>query len=220
MDKRLHHADGGPHEVITRILKDWTAHAAERRFEMDTRTLFNSLQNYRKILVTGPQRSGTTITSQILAMESGYRYIDEREFNLRDPTLFEQFLRDDQNMVIQCPSMSHLIDQFGSEKNLIIFMHRNPREIMSSQMRIGWKSERHEKKLYRGKVCYLPHLFTPICVLKYLHWHFEQKHKVSHYLNLQYSSLDNHPLWIDKENRSTFKAKQTAPTLVEAQAIE
>lgn len=177
---------------------------------MDTKSLFESLQSYRKILVTGPQRSGTTITSQILAHESGYRCVDEREFEWRDISRFRQLIEAPEKMVIQCPSMSHLVEDFGQPEHLVVFMQRNPLDIIASEKRIGWKSERYGKKLYRGKVSYLPHWLTPLCVLKYLHWHLEQKPLVARYFDLPYEALKAHPLWLAKELRSSFGAKQTS----------
>jgi hypothetical protein len=175
---------------------------------MNLHAFFLSLKNYRKIFVTGPQRSGTSITSKILAFESGYRCVDEREFEWRNLDLFRQFLESNENLVIQCPGMSHIIEQFGQPENLVVFMQRNPLEILASEKRIVWKSERYGKKLYKDKVSYMPHWFTPLCVLKYLHWHFEQKQLIPNPIDLAYESLQGHPLWIDKEKRARFSAKQ------------
>ncbi len=177
---------------------------------MDTASLFDSLKQYRKILVTGPQRSGTTITSRILAAESGYRCVDEREFAWHDLRLFRALISTPEKMVIQCPSMSHLVEEFGQPENLVVFMQRNPLDIIASEKRVRWKSERYGKKLYCGKVSYIFHWMTPLCILKYLHWHFEQKPIIPSYVDLPYESLREHPLWIAKEKRSAFGAKQTS----------
>jgi hypothetical protein len=69
--------------------------------------------------VTGPQRSGTSIASQILAAESGYRCVDEREFAWHDLRSFRALISTPEKMIIQCPSMSHLVEEFGQPDNLI-----------------------------------------------------------------------------------------------------
>lgn len=178
---------------------------------MDTQVLFASLARYRKILVTGPQRSGTTIVSRILAAESGYRCVDERDFGWRDIDRFEALVAEDDRMVIQCPGLSHTIERWASPDHLIVFMHRNPADIMASERRVRWGSGRYQKRLYRHTVPYLRHWLTPVSVLKYLHWHFVQKAQVPHSVDLPYESLVSHPLWVSQDRRAGFTAKQTAP---------
>lgn len=40
--------------------------------------MFESLKKHKKILVTGPQRSGTRITSQIISKDTNYFLYDEK----------------------------------------------------------------------------------------------------------------------------------------------
>lgn len=178
---------------------------------MDTQALFAALARYRKILVTGPQRSGTTIVSRILAAESGYRCVDEREFGWSDIERFAALMADDDRMVIQCPVMARVIERWAHPDYLIVFMHRNPADIIRSERRIRWPSRRVEKRRYRKTVPYLSHWCTPVSVLKYLHWHLVHKPQVPHSVDLPYESLASHPLWVESARRARFTAKQTVP---------
>ena len=64
------------------------------------------LKKFSKILVTGPQRSGTTITANIIAKELGYKYYDERDVGVRSATALFKVLSKDERLVVQgpCPS--------------------------------------------------------------------------------------------------------------------
>lgn len=164
---------------------------------------------YNKILVTGPQRSGTTIASQIIAAEVSKRCIDERDYGYHDPIAFRSFVESEESLVIQCPNFAHIIERFASESICVVFMHRDPRAIIASQKRVDWKSASYQRRLYRGKVPYVINWLTPICVIKILYWHLHQKFHVIHSIDLAYEDLSQHRLWIDSHRRQAFAAKQT-----------
>lgn len=172
--------------------------------------IFPQLRSFRKILVTGPQRSGTTIAAQVIAAETSLRYVDERDYGYRDLNAFRSLLESEEPVVIQCPNFAHIIEQFTGQDTCIVFMHRDPREIITSQRRVAWKSALYQRNLYRGKVPYVMHLLTPVCVLKYLHWHLHQKQLVEHHYDIAYQSLSNHPHWVEAPQRTMFTAKQTS----------
>jgi hypothetical protein len=172
--------------------------------------LVRGLRVYGKILVTGPQRSGTTIAAKIIAAELSVRSVDEREYGWNDPLAFRDLLFCSEQLVIQCPNFAHIIEQFSGPETFVVFMHRDPRAIIASQRRISWKSASYQRGLYRGKVSYLIHWITPVCVMKYLHWHFYQKPLVPHCYDLAYEALSSHPLWVGPTLRAAFSPKQTA----------
>lgn len=183
---------------------------------MESRQIFNlnsitsNLGRFRKILVTGPQRSGTTIAAEIIAAETAMPYVDERSYGWRDLAALSMLVANDERMVIQYPNFAHIIEQFTADDICIVFMHRQPTDILQSQKRINWKSASYQRKLYRGKVPYINHWLTPVCVIKYLHWHLHQKSLVLHSLDLPYHSLKQHPRWVEQPRRSMFTSKQTA----------
>jgi hypothetical protein len=94
---------------------------------------FNSYRGFRKIIVTGPQRSGTRFAAQCIAKELGYRYVDEGEVGGDDFEQFHAFLECEANLdfVLQCPSMSSICEHVP-EDVLVVFMIRSVYEILES----------------------------------------------------------------------------------------
>jgi len=153
--------------------------------------------NINRILVTGPQRSGTTIASVILAEELNYRCVDEITANTLSDILY--FVRHATRFVLQGPMFSaycHLLPL------TVVYMIRPIDEIIASEMRVSWKFEKEELAKY----------FTdkgPISKVKYEAWTKYQKPLLKDALELDYQSMETHPLWIDKGKRINFTAKQT-----------
>jgi hypothetical protein len=50
--------------------------------------MFEHLAVHSKIVVTGPQRSGTRIASQMIASDTGHEFVDEVDFLITDTTRF------------------------------------------------------------------------------------------------------------------------------------
>lgn len=153
-------------------------------------------RQHKKIIVTGPQRSGTTFTAKILAKELGYKHIDELDFGVTNTSEWQNILDNKENFVMQCPHFakeaSHLEDVF------VVFMIRDIEDIKLSQKRINWQCEGVELKKYDED--------GDIAQVKYNYWH---KNKPKHYFELKYESLASHPSWKPKEQRKNFHSKQT-----------
>jgi cytidylate kinase len=161
--------------------------------------------DYDKIIVTGPQRSGTTIASEILAHELGYENIREEKIKFRSLSLLYEILGKREKTIIQAPNLAsvcHFIDHHV-KKIAIVFMRRNPNFILESQKRIGWQF----RKLN------LHHYFVndgEIARVRYNAWEKYQKDLMrSSWIELKYSELNGHPLWIKKEDRKEFRPRQT-----------
>ena len=154
------------------------------------------LKGQRAILVTGPNRSGTTIAAHIIAYELGYTYVDEDEFIVDHPDLIEEVFKQD-HIVIQGPSIcniAHTLDCF------VVMMRRSLDEIHASEARVKWgwiKRELAKYNLTTGS----------IAEVKYEHWDNVQRFMCEgRYADLDYHSLETHPLWV--VNRGKFKARQ------------
>ena len=65
-------------------------------------------KSFRKVLVTGPQRSGTTFASKAISTALGYRWIDEKVYKVHNEIEFSNLIQDSNKYVIHCPAMSHL----------------------------------------------------------------------------------------------------------------
>ena len=153
-------------------------------------------KQYSSLLVTGPQRSGTTVTAHILADELQYRYVDEAEIFIESKQAAAHFLTQPK-VVLQAPGLCHVAQQFGCP---VIMMRRAVEDILNSQRRIAWEFEDHELSKYPGRK-------GPICEIKYQCWDDEQKHFCVSY-DLDYESLSEHRLWVPPKERLHFASRQ------------
>ena len=175
--------------------------------------MFEDLVKYKRILVTGPQRSGTRIAAKMIAADTGYEYVDERAFRVHSETYFKRWAQKDR-VAIQCPGMMHAIHKFATDDTLIVVMIRELEDILASQERVDWENGILDE-LYKYGVewndlrFYAANCRPPVSILKYNHWAFDQKYKVKHYLELEYELLSEHPLWIHKDERKDFTTEQT-----------
>ena len=112
--------------------------------------MFEYLTPFRVILVTGPQRSGTTIAAKMIAQDTGKEFVREdfpQFANIEDNLI--RLANYGQNLVIQCPAWCHMIHQLGSMGGVaIVFMLRRTSEIIRSQERIEWEWEPVELAKY------------------------------------------------------------------------
>ena len=138
----------------------------------------------------------------MIAADTGYEYVDEAAFVFNADKFAKTILAE--SIVVQCPTMSSTIEYYAEDDTLIVFMFRDIDDIARSEDRIGWavgaykelKSlgmiSNHAIKYRRGGGRTAP--------LKYKLW-TGQKTIIKHYLELEYESLSDHPLWVPKEKR-------------------
>jgi len=155
------------------------------------------------ILVTGPQRSGTTIAAKMIAQDTGHLLVLEERFGTHDKGRWEKIIEGSHGVVIQCPTMCRWAHQFGERDDvLVVLMRRDIDDIIASQERIGWR-ERRELVPYGVDE-------GPIAAVKYDYWEREQVGQIRHSLELEYEDLSDHPLWVPKARRRRFGPRQTA----------
>lgn len=161
------------------------------------------LTPFKKILVTGPQRSGTTIAAHIIAKELGYKYYDERDVGVRSISLLIQRLLTDEPAVIQGPCFCSVVQWIDTPDTAVVLMVRDIDEIRASEARINWPEEKKELQNYfRDEGI--------ISITRYENWEKYQKPNMRvPYFELEYSSLKEHPMWIEKENRKNFRREFT-----------
>ena len=168
--------------------------------------MFEQLRPFKKIMVTGPQRSGTTICARMIAHDLGLRYIDEdgvgwKSASVMDENALCRLFRLETGFVVQAPAAAHICHQFSAEDTAIVFMFRNINDIIASQTRIGWPYEDVELSKYGAA-------HGPIAQVKYEYWREVQKPQIIHPFEIHYKSLATHPLWVPKAERSNFKPRQ------------
>ena len=175
--------------------------------------MFEHLAAYRKILVSGPQRSGTTICARMIAADLNYRYFDEMEFGVDDIRRVFAVVDALDRIVIQCPSLAASLWMFSRPDVLVIFMKRDVEEIVASQNRPIYESSPDRLWTTAHQPVELMKYGRTngvIAQVKYEGWE-AQKPYIRHTLEIDYASLSAHPMWVDKPARAHFGPKQIAP---------
>jgi len=164
--------------------------------------VFEHLKGFDVILVSGPQRSGTTICSKMVAADTGHTLIPESEFDFHDEALFRAIVTAGGKSVVHCPPMAHLLHEFADDDGVaIVFMVRDVRDIIASQERINWTAKEEVRELTK----YGAH-YGPISLVKYDYWSRVQRDRIpeGQRFEVEYESLSKHPLWEDRPGRGQF----------------
>ncbi|MBA3387691.1 MAG: hypothetical protein H0T95_13960 [Chthoniobacterales bacterium] len=160
-------------------------------------------RGFRKILVTGPQRSGTTIASRILAHELRYRFVSEKDIKTHSLSRLHKRLFSWRREVIQGPCFGSICHYIDTPRTLIVFMRRDLSEIVQSEHRIGWSAQQWELANYFRDA-------GTIAAVRYECWEkYQQGLMEVPWIELAHASLAPHRLWIDREKRLHFKDHQT-----------
>jgi hypothetical protein len=163
--------------------------------------MFEHLKRYDKILVTGPQRSGTRIAARMIAQDTGHHYVDENDIYVDSLNALCKWLKKDDKIVVQCPALMRYVHHLVDQDVLVVVMRRDLEDIWASQERIGWDAAWPELIRYG-----MPN--NSPAFIKYHGW-MEQKRRFDQYIEIEYESLRDHPLWVDKERRANFGPLQT-----------
>jgi len=176
--------------------------------------MFEHLTRYPRIIVSGPQRSGTTIGAMCIAQDTGHTFVPEEMFRVFSVDRFEQLLTGSQ-IVIQCPALCYCVDRYSADDTLIVIMMRDLDDIRASEERIDWGQWAPGELLHYGMEPSKARTFWDdggsVARIKYKYWHDCQRPNVQHWLELDYESLAEHPLWVPPEMRERFGARQIAP---------
>lgn len=179
---------------------------------MNLLDLLPLLKPYTAILVTGAQRSGTTIGARMIAQELGYRYVDENEFGIHNPyRAYEQMKQG--NVVLHAPALCHIVDKFTYRLNYCVVLMRRPLdEIHASEQRIHWREAYDGANLLAEQQKYSERFGIygdNIAAIKYFCWEYYQKSILKdRAFELEYASLKAHPLWVSE--RAEFGVRQYA----------
>ncbi|MAG27368.1 hypothetical protein CMI47_17695 [Candidatus Pacearchaeota archaeon] len=189
---------------------------------MNYNSLLDKLKKFSKIIVTGPQRSGTTYMTYILAKDLNYKKIDEIVYREKFTPTTKLFIKElnKENIVIQAPTQTHILHKLKYDsKMIIIFIHRDDNDIIKSEDRIGWhkkcfKTEELPKYLklcesdfneYREKFL----SFKRNSHLKKFVWNNLQKPIMKNtFVEVEYDILEQTKEFIPKSKRINFDSKQ------------
>lgn len=164
--------------------------------------MFEHLGYWPRIVVTGPQRSGTTIAATMIAADLDYRAVDEGEWGTYDELALRRLLCETR-IVVQAPHPLRALCDHPPPATLIVCMIRPLAEIHASEHRIGWRERYgHEELLPFRAVEGDP------ATIKYAYW---AAHRPACSDEVLYADLAAHRLWVDAQDRTGWHAKQTAP---------
>lgn len=168
--------------------------------------MFEYLTKFDKILVTGPQRSGTTIAARMIARDTGKRFLPEEYVWVDSEEALKYVVNTESSFVLQCPALQHEVHlpHVGGKDDLaVVFMDRPVEEILSSASRSGWGP------MVAGEFAKWGLGVPDLVAVKQKSWHERQKHLIRHPFTVVYSSLAQHPLWVAREHRDGFHIRQT-----------
>ena len=166
--------------------------------------MFEWMREYKRILVTGPQRSGTHICARMISHDTGYKYVEEGEFDTGDFEKLRYLILTNTEIVVQCPAASVRIHELSCPGVLVVFMGRDLEEIAASQKRIRW-SAKVQRKAYHDAIMGLS-----IAEIKRIFWKGYQADRVDAMAEVDYDELAWHPLWVPKRQREDWKWDQTS----------
>lgn len=166
--------------------------------------MYESLKEFNNIVVSGPQRSGTRFTARVIASDTEKTFIDEKDINFHDFRLLEYYINRG-NCVIQCPGLCHMLHHIIDPKTLVIMMIRSTSDIEASERRIGWPKEARLLELYKyGRS------EGVISRIKYEFWNLVQAKLLGERARtIDFENLIHHPLFVKKQDRTSFTWDQT-----------
>jgi hypothetical protein len=168
------------------------------------------------VAVTGPERSGTTITTEMVSSSTGYTDVEEEAWDNDFGALWE-ILRERREIVVHAPHLTfrvHEIDRHCPERVLVVFVHRAVDDIVASQRNADWGLrsghcpnggdpkgwgnpasrwyDRQSYEMFREEIDPEAHL----CLNRQRVWR-RQKRLVRNYVEIEYEGLRSHPLWLE-----------------------
>ena len=211
-----------PEETIQQVITE----IDQFTVELDTVSYNENLfKGYKRIIIVGPQRSGTTFTSQALANTLNFKNVDEGEFNVRDINMFRNVI-EQENIVVQAPGMTCKIQKLVGDDDLVVFMNRKWSDILKSVIRknngrlSNWvlmETMFNIDRYYFNEYDNTAGEFFDKYVSKnsyyldsyYNVWKHYQSKVIPNCITLEYESMKIHPMWLDKDQRKNFSGKQT-----------
>ena len=152
--------------------------------------------NTRQIIVTGPQRSGTTIAAVILADDLKLTFVDEVDF-----VPGQQY----SNHVIQSPTAldNYVLFHHMYPKAEFVFVKRAKSDIITSMKRIEWCMD---------DVNDWEQFVSDYIDTQNTRWKQLKDYLPSQTSEIPYEALKGHRLFVQQDARLNFTAKQWHPS--------
>ncbi len=169
--------------------------------------MFEYLNRFPTIIVTGPHRSGTTICSEMIALDTRRTTIREGAYGCKNSRKFFWLILWTRvaklRVVIQAPAMFHRLRVFGRLPGTAVILMRRPlNELREARDRMyaddGSKLSGEEQN--REELRWLGFDRADAAELKYQRWEQWKRH-VRNPFEVDYSDLANHPLCVPPDER-------------------
>ena len=161
------------------------------------------------IIVTGCQRSGTTIMTKMICNDLGFSFHQDDEFppSLEGIKQIKLFIKHGiTNIAIQSPLILYTYDDFYYSIPGIHFvgMKRDKQDIINSMRRVRWMEEFQQyfwnwEKYLEAHVSHMNALWEGL----------KANLPTEAWTEIEYQSLESHPLFITKDLRTNFTIRQT-----------
>ncbi|MCK5776468.1 MAG: hypothetical protein KAH25_09835 [Bacteroidales bacterium] len=162
-------------------------------------------RGFKRILVTGPHRSGTTFAGAALASDIGVNFYPEENIRGGSLVLFNAFNRTHKQYVIQAPGLS--VNCHKVDVDLVVFMQRNLPDIMDGMRILRSEVIQYELKrieeMYGAEYAKLGLPLAKLAVFTQI-----QQPLIDNTFILDYESLDNHKLWVPEDERKNWHIRQ------------
>ena len=222
LERADHHIRSGELDaargVLEALLVETPGHAVARRTlaAMDARTrgatpapprMFAHLRGYKRIIVTGPHRSGTTIAAEMIAADTGHEAVREEAFLFyREDMLHGLMARD--GIVVQCPALFDRMPDLTDPDTAIVLMRRPLSELEASRARmfVPGSTERFSaEEQNRAQLARLGATDGDAAAIKYARWaDWIAEGRIHHPVEVAYDALRAHPMWVSPEQRRSL----------------
>lgn len=166
--------------------------------------MFLEFEKFRAVVVTGCQRSGTTIATVMMAQDLKFEPVLEEQFGVHNRAAWQTLIASQSRIVVQCPAMSAYVSDLAHMDDVaVVWMHRAKADIERSMFRVGWV---HHGEQVRELKKY-GYSQGDLVAIKSRVWNAD-KQKLPNAFDLHYNDLKTHPLWIPAHERTQFTARQ------------
>lgn len=166
---------------------------------------------HQKIIVIGPQRSGTNIAAAIIAQVNGLPLYNERDLgytsclegekgekylNLK---ALQDFIKNEKAFVLQAPALNYICELFPDV--FYVWILRPADEIRHSRQRAHWPGEELEREKYLRHADLLSGFdcVDSVDMVVVVWGEYQRERLVGRFLEVEYASLSGFRLW--KEER-------------------
>jgi len=181
---------------------------------MTLRELIGQISGYRMVVVSGAQRSGTHIMAKILALELGWTYLPDTEYNTGDNGDWAKYVLEGDGIAIHCPHMSHMLHLVPDDV-AVVYMYRPLDEIEESFARVNPGEVsccKNEQMLFYSQIRGVHGLQTGKVWTKIRNDYWEILQRVvldGRGFSFNYHDLEDHPLFYKK--RTDWSMNQIEP---------